>query len=359
MLIDQTQQFLSTIHNDNSTDEEVNNAISEFLSLFNESNETDKELALDELTGFLTTHNPKYLDALATVIGYLFEIGYSPDSVSNRLLQFFEHLLRSSTQITQALAEKVEALNIEALDEEDKPDLYELFKEHFPAMAAQNPAAARAWEILDKTWCCGIAFFSVSKEARREAQKFRPLADQNAEFHGGAHWFAVMLSVLDEEPFIAIEREKLAGVRGKMSGVVENFQLLTLLTDVFPSGWFAGSGNSKQIIENAKGLGEQALDLTAEGHWNMYDWTAVRPDLTLPDHTNTGSIDNWIWGEGRPEDIPLFEGYRVILLGKSSYQRTWRAQRMFNKLEAELKVEQKLSRGEVQQWLKKMAEASK
>ena len=73
----------------------------------------------------------------------------------------------------------------------------------------------------------------------------------------------------------------------------------------------------------------------------MYDWSAVQQNLELSDHTYIGSSNTWIWGEGKPEDIPLFEGYRVILLGKMSYERSWRAQRMFDNLKAELKIEKK------------------
>ena len=42
------------------------------------------------------------------------------------------------------------------------------------------------------------------------------------------------LTVLDEEPYVAIEPATRTGIVGRMSGIVENFQLNTLLMDEFP-----------------------------------------------------------------------------------------------------------------------------
>lgn len=352
-----TQNLLAAINSEISSVEEINYRISEFLKLFTESTQSDQNEALEKLvSSLIAKESVKYNGALANIIGHLFERGYVPAAAPNRLIAYFERLLASSATISQRLAEKMANITDALNNDEDEPDEYEFFEEQFPLLAEQFPDEARDWQIFDEIWCCGIALFSVSREARHAARGLRPLALQNGEFHVGAHWFNVMFSVFDDEPFIAIERDRMVGVIGKMSGVVDNFQLHILLTDVFPSGWF-NTANPREVIQNAKGFGEQCLGIGAKGVWNMYDWTAVQSDLNLPNgHGNTGC---WIWGEGKPEDIPVFEGYRVIILGEPLYQRGWNAQRMFSNLPAELKVEQKLSRHEVLGWLKKMADTPK
>ena len=58
-----------------------------------------------------------------------------------------------------------------------------------------------------------------------------------------------------------------------------------------------------------------------------------------------------------PADIPLFENQRVVLLGPAPYERSWQSQRVFDKLPAELEVEQVLSEQEVETWLARMLAA--
>jgi hypothetical protein len=143
-----------------------------------------------------------------------------------------------------------------------------------------------------------------------------------------------------------------------MSGVVENFQLNVLLMDVFPrSGFLARRRVSKQVADIARGLGPQQSDDTVTGVWNLYTYQAIGLDLTLPSPSDYNASACWVWNEGSPEDIPVFEEHRVILLGPASYSRSWRSQRMFDKLPASLDIERQLSKNEAKDWLKRMATA--
>jgi len=90
--------------------------------------------------------------------------------------------------------------------------------------------------------------------------------------------------------------------------------------------------------------------------WNLYTWQAVKPDLTLP--SGQTATEHWIWNEGKPADIPLFEARRVILLGPAAYIRTWSAQRTFAAMQPELRIEAILTRDEIQGWLERMAGAN-
>lgn len=358
MLQNSTRDLLTTINNNNSSDAEVNNALRTFFDLIPKSDESEKESVLHALCAALESSNGKYINVLATVIGALFEKDSVPDSVIPRLIKYFENLLAESEKITKSFASKIAPL-MDLEGEDDEPDIYELFEEHYDKFTTQTPETGVAWGKFEETWCCGIALFSVSKKAREQARYLRPIAFQNSEFSNGAHWFNTMLSVLDDEPFIAIDIEKKLGVRGKMSGVVDNFQLHTLLMDAFPKGWFTAENLTPEIIQNAKGFGEQCTDLTVVGRWNMFNWTVFRPEYTLDDYSNTKLSDYWIWHEGKPEDIEIFESHRLILLAKCSYQRTWGAQRMFCALNAELKVEQKLTSAEVNHLLYRLSIAPK
>jgi hypothetical protein len=77
----------------------------------------------------------------------------------------------------------------------------------------------------------------------------------------------------------------------------------------------------------------------------------------LPDTKGQGGTKHWIWNEGVPDDIPVFENRRVILLGPPSYSRGWTAQRLFNGLPARVEVERVLKGSEVDEWIKRLAAA--
>lgn len=80
---------------------------------------------------------------------------------------------------------------------------------------------------------------------------------------------------------------------------------------------------------------------------------ALSGHFSLPDDSSAF----WIWNEGTPADIPVFDGRRVILLGPASYPRSWQSQRMFDNLPAKLEIEHKLTKDEIQDWLQRMLTA--
>ena len=91
--------------------------------------------------------------------------------------------------------------------------------------------------------------------------------------------------------------------------------------------------------------------------WNLHTWQAIQPGTKLPDPNDYSASKTWVWNEGSPEDIPVFEGRRVILLGPPSYPRSWRSQRLFDKLPAQMQVERKLAKDEAKDWLQRMIAA--
>jgi hypothetical protein len=196
----------------------------------------------------------------------------------------------------------------------------------------------------------------VSPEARWAAKSLRAQAQRIAELHEGAHWIQLILSVLDDEPLLVIEPATRTGILARSSGIVDNFQLNTLLMDAFP----ASSPSSLRRVslsaaEIARGTGPQMSEEVVTGAWNLYTWQALRRDLRLPESGDNDATGHWIWNEGIPADIPLFEERRVILLGPPSYERSWRSQRMFESLPARLHIEQRLTPAEATAWLERMA----
>ncbi len=98
------------------------------------------------------------------------------------------------------------------------------------------------------------------------------IAEEIEDVHEAAGWLRAMLSVLHEEPYIAIEPASRTGVVGQMSGIVENFQLNTLLMDEFPRD---EPRVSKAAVEVARGSGPQQIDEDVTGVWNLFTFGAL------------------------------------------------------------------------------------
>ncbi len=86
------------------------------------------------------------------------------------------------------------------------------------------------------------------------------------------------------------------------------------------------------------------------GSWDLYTWRAA-PFLAKDEPVPS---DFWAWGEGVPNDIPTFEGERVIFIAPPSYERSWSLARTFSALRPSITVANELSRAEMLEWLGKM-----
>ena len=179
---------------------------------------------------------------------------------------------------------------------------------------------------LESRWREVIVLCAEDPAARAE---LRDLRAQLGEASDGEYWVGVMLGVLHEEPFVALEPEQRRGIVGAMSGVADNFQLHTLLMDAFG----LATVNAAAV---ALGDGPQQTEESIVGAWDMCD-----------------HVGDWIWGEGVPADIPVLDGHRVIVLRPPSYSRTWQSQRTFDVLAAGLSA-RPLEPGEYQEWLARL-----
>lgn len=298
---------------------------------------------------------------LALVGGALVENGHDPAPLFEPLFRKLHSLFESANRLAQTcIARMPQPKNEDQGKADDKQeDPQEIFERLRQEAAMDMPAENAAWEALKVFWRPAIAVCSVSPSARAAGRGLTPVAEELADYHEAGHWLSLMLSVLDDEPLLVIEPSARTGILARMSGVVDNFQLQMLLMDQFPqAGFLARRRISRQAAEIARGDGPQQIDETVQGAWNLYTCEAASPDGRLPDRNNYGNSRMWVWGEGTPADIPVFEGRRVVLLGPASYDRSWGCQRTFAGLRADLKIEKTLTPAEVADWLRRMAAAN-
>src|SRR5262249_22616558 len=94
-------------------------------------------------------------------------------------------------------------------------------------------------------------------------------------------------------------------------------------------------------------------DTEGESRFNLVNWRGLQNDGLLP--AGMDDSEHWIWGEGIPADIELFQGIRVVLLGSPPYIRTLTPERRFEGMHAELEVTEKLPLEGVRDRLERIA----
>jgi hypothetical protein len=351
-LINAAQELVDAAGQDAVSDGTIRTKAESFFGEVRTASPNEVGDAIRLVAGSLELPVPARAAELALICGALVERGADPMLLAGPLTVRLTALTESAAKFLEAS----EARMPKAASNEEEADAS--LESAMQLVEPEMPQAAVAWHALQKFWPAGVAIFSRSAVARAQAKPLRAAAGKIAPHHEAGHWLHMILTVLDNEPFLAIEPSTATGILGRMSGIVDNFQLNTLLMDGLPrKGFFSRRRVATRIADIARGVGPQQSNDTVTSVWNLYTWQAVRPDLTLPAPNDDGAPAHWVWNEGAPEDIPVFEGRRVILMGPPTYPRSWRSQRMFTALKAELAIDQKLTADEVTAWLKRMASA--
>lgn len=314
---------------------------------------------------------PDMAGMIAMLCGALVERGLPPMIALGSILNRLEH------QVAPDAIEFVAACQQAAEDAEppapsSKPDSSEPngaeqkppdpIEKYGEQIANLMPTAAEAFRALEPFSLAAIAMLSRSMEARRASWQRtslrRSLAELGGQYgHAGMLW--MMLQVLDDEPVVVIHPEQAKGYQVRISGLAENFQLHTLLADAligrFSSQWLRGKRPGRVEVAAARNGPIQENGPHATGSFNLWSWRGLKRDGTLRDAM--GGSAHWIWNEGVPNDIPSFEGTRLVLLGPPPYPRYWNAIRRFPDMPGDLRVEKVMTHAEVSDILRRIAAA--
>ncbi len=355
-LVPTARELIAALGSNTWTDGRAERLIDTFAQTMGRATPAESRESLALLASGLNSLEPEPAGVAARIVGAMIESGHDPEPARAAMLG----ALQTTLPACATLAEEAEAavgepdedldVNDDAIDEWLADQRAHALNE----AAGRHPAALEAWQRLHEIWPGAIALLSVDPQARAEASELAPVAERIEEVHEAAGWLRAMLTVLDEEPYVAIEPGTRTGIVGRMSGIVENFQLNTLLMDEFPRD---EPRVSKAAVAVARGSGPQQIDETVTGVWNLYTYAALRPGGELPDATDRDYAGTWIWNEGMPADIPVLDGHRVILLGPAEPVRSWPAQRMFLKLPARLTAEV-LDESALDAWMAKIEAAA-
>ncbi|NUT35558.1 MAG: hypothetical protein HOV79_21100 [Hamadaea sp.] len=191
-------------------------------------------------------------------------------------------------------------------------------------------------------WVQPVLFLCQRKDVRRalpQRERLTRAIEAMADYVETAHWLKGLLHVLDDEPVVVLHRATGTGFRLRISGIGDNFQLHTQL--------------AAHLIGDVPGEPLSPAEIAAADDGDMMPPGGLSGRFNLVD-----AFGQWIWNEGRPSDIPTFDGVRVVVLDPPPYRRRWTAGRAYPLMKPEVIIEQRLTAEQSRELLARMAPAA-
>ena len=345
-LVEATECLIVAALDEEASEKAFGQAMQTFVDEVGKCDETQLASALERLATVFRNSSSIRAAHVANLCGFYIERGADPKPVAESLLPFVSELLLQVAALCRACDERMP--DVIGADE-DGFELFEAIKEQF---ITQNAELQSQWKALEIVYPSVVAVLSKGPQFRAALLARRADLQAIEQWHIAGDWLSRISQILHCEPILVIDPTTKRGIRGTVSGVADNMQLHTLLMEFFPP--VDGSLSiSPEILSKAKNeRPDDKSDVTVIGRWNLLSWRTLAPDGALPEGTKDTS--HWIWGEGTPADIPLFNGYRVIVLAPPSYQRSWHGQPIFGYLPAEISVDEVLTEDQITDWIGRM-----
>ncbi len=314
--------------------------------LSNAATPAEREQALILLAPVIPDASPSPASVIAVFAGALVEQGTSPDKVAVAVITRLQTLLEDAAPFIQAYLET-------GVEGERVP-----LPEFFQTMVKSMRKSAAAWAGISLFALSAETMLAFSEPVRRRVLTEGTLAVQIAPIitlDQRVKGLDTFLKRATPQPMTVLHPDTRQGYRLQMVGIATNFQLHTLLADALignpEEGWLRGHRPDSASVAAAHG--DTTQDALSLGVFNLVSWHALRRDFTVSDNS-----DYWIWNEGTPDDIPLFEDQRVLLLTPPPYVRSWRSGNGIHGLRAEITVLEKLDTGASEALLNKIAQAA-
>ncbi|WP_051274720.1 hypothetical protein [Cellulomonas sp. URHD0024] len=310
--------------------------------------ELDAAVAL--LAPVLAAAPPWLGGALAQYIGSLIGMAGDPTPVLDALVEQACRALEGTWLFASPYEELVGPVPERAACGADE---LELFLSAAGARVDDPRAVALSWMYAESS-VQPILFLSQRADVRRALpQRERLLAAAIAAqdaMPAVAPWLVGLLRVLDGERLVVLHRPSGAGFQVTIGGIADNFQLHTLLAGHVIPLLSAGRRDRGDVV--LPDPPTPAMTAAADGSGAHSPPGGITGQFNLVDATGA-----WIWNEGRPDEIPLTDGVRIIVLDPPPYVRGWSAGRAYPLLRATVDVVP-LAAEDASSWLSRVRPAA-
>lgn len=183
-----------------------------------------------------------------------------------------------------------------------------------------------AWQAAPRFEMACVAMLNSPRVRREfsERDRLRAAVTRVSELSGEPFkCLDYALAVLDDAPLVALDRATGAGFAVRISGIGDNVQLHTLLADtLIGQGLVAGEAPSAEAVACCR---DQPGTVPTTGFFDL-----------------VGADGRPVRHEGRPADIPVLDGVRVVVLDRLLSPRTWPTGRFFPGMAGRLNYERAL-----------------
>ncbi|MGW0923079.1 hypothetical protein ACWD3J_29205 [Streptomyces sp. NPDC002755] len=273
---------------------------------------------------------------LAMAAGYCVERGADPEACAEPVLGSVHHDLLDALEFARRWTATGAA--DDELPEPDEKIIDDALSARLGGDAYEATRLALAWCSIEEWQPPALAVLCRSAEVRRRhASAILPACRELAALdRHDLKCLAYALAVLDDEPLVVLHRPTGTGFEIRIGGVGDNFQLHTLLAHVL-----IGGGHVPGTTPSAESVRLATDPEPAQGRTQAIATGAF--ELLAPDGER-------IWNEGLPDDIPVVEGRRLLVLDEPTYQRSWNADRFFPHLPGTAELTRVLTADETRTW---------
>ncbi|MFF6842355.1 hypothetical protein ACFY8X_26830 [Streptomyces tanashiensis] len=274
---------------------------------------------------------------LATMAGFCVERGADPAVSAEPILDGTHRDLLDALEFARRWAAAGGAGD--DLPETDEKIIDDALLARLGGEAHEALRLALAWCSVEQWQPPALAVLCRSAEVRRRhASALLPACrDLAALERHDLKCLAYALAILDDEPLVVLHRPTGTGFEVRIGGIGDNFQLHTLLAHVLVGGGHVpGTAPSAQSVRAATDPEPAVRGRTGAVASGAFE-------LLAPDGER-------IWNEQLPDDIPVVEGRRLLVLDEPTYPRSWNAERFFPMLPGTAELTRVLPAGEVRTW---------
>ncbi|MFI0243149.1 hypothetical protein [Streptomyces sp. NPDC016845] len=273
---------------------------------------------------------------LAMAVGFCVEHGADPAGCAEPILDSVRQDLYDALEFARRWTEACPAAG--ELPEPDEEIIDDALLARLGGDRHEAARLALAWCAIEQWQPPALAVLCRSTEVRRRhASALLPACRELASLERhDLKCLAYALAVLDDEPLVVLHRPTGAGFEVGIGGIGDNFQLHTLLAHVL-----IGDGHVPGTAPSAESVRLATDPEPAQGR------TQTIATGTFELLTADGEP---VWNEGLPDDIPVVEGRRLLVLDEPAYQRSWNADRFFPHLAGKAELIRVLSADETRSW---------
>ena len=337
-------------------DWELREAVDGVLRAFNPKDAKATAGAMAALGKGLKKTEGRPAQVLLLAIGALVESGAAPELAWPAIEWNLVNTFNGAVKFAQQCLKRVDHLALEeAVKSEREP-----VKKKFPKETA-------FWDLLTSRCMAATACLARSHELRekvRQNPKYLKACNPLIDYVEEVTAFSRVLLLCHDEALLVIHPGARKGWRFVMRDLSTTTELYVLLLDHIigdpKKGQLPGKRPNPKAVLTIKDP-DNAPKKTQEQDvpFHTLAWSGILPDGSLPDPKGDKVEHyNWVWLEGVPIEIPIFEGERVILLQGPVMKRTVEVPVPYDALFPTLKPKGKVSGAEVDRLLAKMTKAS-